>query len=78
MLGLVKQALHVTCSLLGTAGIVQYARRYLSVGREGYQKVWYQLHTAPDASKWPNILLILSFSSVYLLPTAMWRECSQH
>ncbi len=36
--------------------IVPYARKYLSIGREGYQKVWYKLHTAPDASKWPNIL----------------------
>ena len=32
------------------------ARKYLSIGQEGYQKVWYKLHTAPDASKWPNIL----------------------
>ena len=36
--------------------IVLYARKYLNIGREGYQKVWYKLHTAPDASKWPNIL----------------------
>ena len=31
------------------------ARKYLSIG-QGYQKVWYKLHMAPDASKWPNIL----------------------
>ena len=36
--------------------IIPYARKYLSIGQEGYQKVWYKLHTAPDASKWPNIL----------------------
>ena len=36
--------------------IIPYARKYLSIGQEGYQKVWYKLHTAPDASKWSNIL----------------------
>ena len=36
--------------------IILYARKYLSIGQEGYQKVYYKLHTAPDASKWPNIL----------------------
>lgn len=44
--------------------IVTYARKYLNIGREGYHKVWYKLHTAPDASKWPNILrlCVLLFS----------------
>ena len=37
--------------------IVPYARKYLNISSEGYQKVWYKLHTAPDAGKWPNILL---------------------
>ena len=36
--------------------IVPYARKYLSIGSEGYQKIWYKLYTAPDASKWPNML----------------------
>ena len=36
--------------------IVPYARKYLSIDKESYQKVWYKLHIAPDASKWPNVL----------------------
>ena len=36
--------------------IVPYARKFLSIDRDSYQKVWYKLHTAPDASKWPNVL----------------------
>ena len=52
------------------------ARKYLSIGQEGYQKVWYKLHTAPDASKWPNILHCVSCSSVCHSLVAMWRECS--
>ena len=56
--------------------IIPYARKYLSIGQEGYQKVWYKLHTAPDASKWPNILHCVSCSSVCHSLVAMWRECS--
>ena len=36
--------------------IVQYARKYLGIEQEGYQKIWYKLHTAPDIEKWPNVL----------------------
>ena len=39
-----------------TEETVPYARIYLGIGKEGYQMVWYKLHTAPDAGKWPNIL----------------------
>ena len=44
--------------------IVEYARKYLSLDREGYRKVWYKLHISPDAVRWPNILLLceLGFS----------------
>ena len=38
--------------------IVQYARKYLNLVKEGYQKIWYKLHIAPDVGKWRNILLI--------------------
>ena len=38
--------------------VVDHARRYLSIDKICYQKVWYKLHTSPDSSKWPNILLI--------------------
>ena len=48
--------------------VVPYARKYLSIGKEGYQKVWYNLHTAPDASKWPNILRLCEL--VFSLPFA--------
>ena len=44
--------------------IVRYSRKYLSIDREGYRKVWYKLHISPDAIRWPNILLLceLGFS----------------
>ena len=36
--------------------IVLYDRKYLSIGTESYQKIWYKLHTIPDARKLPNLL----------------------
>ena len=44
--------------------VVLYARKYLNISVEGYQKVWYKLHTCPDAGKWPNLLRVseLTFS----------------
>ena len=52
--------------------IIPYARKYLSIGQEGYQKVWYKLHMAPDASKWPNIYCTcVSCSSVYHSPVQL-------
>ena len=48
--------------------VVLYATKYLSIGREGYQRVWFNLHTAPDASKWPNILRLCEL--VFSLPFA--------
>lgn len=38
--------------------IVEYARSYLRIGCEKYSKIWYQLYSAPDSTKWPNILLV--------------------
>ena len=38
--------------------IVLYARKYLSIASDGYQKIWYKLHTSPDAGKWCNVLKI--------------------
>ncbi len=35
--------------------IVEYARNYLRIGCEKYNKIWY---SAPDSTKWPNILLV--------------------
>ena len=35
---------------------VQYARDFLSVSQESHKKIWYQLHTVPDSSKWPNVV----------------------
>ncbi len=46
--------------------IVLYARKYLSLGSEGYQRVWYKLHTSPDASKWCNVLKVCEL--VFSLP----------
>ena len=43
---------------------VEYARTYLDINHTEYRKVWYRLHSCPDARKWPNILSLceLSFS----------------
>ena len=38
--------------------IVDYARSYLRIGCEKYSKIWYQLFSTPDSSKWSNILLV--------------------
>ena len=36
--------------------VVDFCRKYLDV-LEDYKKVWYKLHTTPDARNWPNVLL---------------------
>ena len=36
---------------------VQYARKFFSIA-DDYHKIWYKLHIVPDASKWPNVLLL--------------------
>ena len=38
--------------------VVEYTRRYLSPHREKYHKVWNKIHTAPDSTRWPNLLLL--------------------
>ena len=40
--------------------IVFYARKYLNIGTECYQKIWYKLYTSPDVRKWPCDLIHLS------------------
>ena len=35
---------------------VHYAISFLSISQETHKKIWYQLHTVPDSSKWPNML----------------------
>ena len=35
---------------------VDYARNYLRIGSESYQKIRYKLHIAPDVEKWRNTL----------------------
>ena len=61
--------------------VVDHVRRYRSTYNICYQKVWYRLHTPPDSSKWPNILLMfycVSFYSAYYFPVDKLRESSQH
>lgn len=43
---------------------VVYARTYLGIESTDYRKVWYNLFVCPNASEWPNILLLceLAFS----------------
>jgi hypothetical protein len=38
--------------------VVDFYRQYLDTQGEDYRKVWYKLFTAPDARKWPNIILL--------------------
>lgn len=38
--------------------VVSYARKYLQISSENYRKIWYKLHTSPDSSRWPNILIL--------------------
>ena len=45
---------------------VDYARNYLRIGSESYQKIWYRLHTATDVEKWRNILALSEL--VFSLP----------
>ena len=45
---------------------VEYARRYLAIGTESYRRIWYKLHTCPDAHKWPNVLLLCEL--IFSLP----------
>ena len=37
---------------------VQYARKYLNVVNTEYKKVWYKLHTCPNARNWPHVILL--------------------
>ena len=48
------------------------ARDFLNVSQESHKKIWYQLHTVPDSSKWPNVvrlselLFSLPFSNAHV------------
>ena len=45
---------------------VDYARTYLRIGTESYQKIWYRLHIATDVEKWRNVLAVSEL--VFSLP----------
>ena len=49
---------------------VQYARKFFSIA-DDYHKIWYKLHVVPDASKWPNVLLLCSL--LFSLPVSNGR-----
>ena len=46
--------------------VVCYPRKYFALHKENCQKVWYKLHTTPDAKKWPNVLLLCEL--IFSLP----------
>ena len=54
---------------------ISYARKYLPIATETYKKIWYTLHTCPDASKWLNVLMLcqlmfsLPFSTIFYQPS---------
>ena len=41
-----------------TEDAVLYARRYLNIQKESYKRIWFLLHNLPDATSWPNLLLM--------------------
>ena len=41
---------------------VQYSWHFLCVPQDIHKKVWYQLHTVPDSTKRPNVLLLFKCS----------------
>ena len=49
---------------------VQYARKFFSIA-DDYHKIWYKLHVVPDASKWPNVLLLCNL--LFSLPVSNGR-----
>ena len=38
--------------------VVDFYRQYLDTQGQDYRKVWYKLFTAPDARKWPNVIML--------------------
>ena len=50
---------------------VSCARKYLPIGSENYHKIWYKLHTSPDSSRWPNILMLCEL--LFSLPISTSR-----
>ena len=38
--------------------VVEYGRKYLSLDKDSYHRIWYKLHTASDSTKWPNVLML--------------------
>ena len=50
--------------------IVQYTRKFFSIA-DDYHKIWYKLHVMPDATKWPNVLLLCNLLFSYLFPMAV-------
>jgi hypothetical protein len=38
--------------------VVDFYRRYFKSQAEDYRRIWYKLFTAPDAKKWPNVILV--------------------
>jgi len=53
---------------------ISYARKYLPIATETCKKVWYALHTCPDASKWQTYSCCASSSLAYLfLPAELSR-----
>ena len=51
--------------------VVSCARKYLPIGSENYRKIWYKLHTSPDSSRWPNILILCEL--LFSLPISTSR-----
>ena len=37
------------------------ARNFSRVSQDTHKKVWYQLHTVPDSTKWPNVFTLKEY-----------------
>ena len=58
--------------------VVSYARKYLLIGSENYHKIWYKLHSSPDSSRWPNILILCELLFSLPISTSRVEHISDH
>lgn len=51
--------------------VVDYARRYLDIVRQGYKNIWWKIFNSPDARKWANVLRVVEL--LFTLPVSNGR-----
>ena len=66
--------MNLACTQGEIEDAVDYARNYLRIESNSYQKVWYRLHTATDVEKWENVLALSELVFRLNLPKHIIRE----